>query len=89
MTRELTRRHRIRLAPEAYGVIGSVCSVTIGVKARVRVFAEPRVAAAAVHNPVRTGIVSHWQQYPFCGSLTLDLFDDDGSAGDKPPPYQR
>ena len=48
MTRELAKRHHIRLAPEAYGVIGSVCSVTIGVKARARVFAEPQVAAAAV-----------------------------------------
>jgi len=171
MTRDLPKRHRIRLAPETYGVIGSVCSVTIAVKARARVFADPQVAGAAIqvlkdqaaatdvlifaycimpdhvhlvlgpspscdivafvrrfknlaqraawrhgvvgafwqssfwdhfvrgdepfeamvnyvlHNPVRAGLVSDWQEYPFSGSLTLDLHDDRGTAGDEPPPY--
>ena len=48
MTQVLPQRHRIRLAREVYGVVGSVCSVTFGVKLRARVFANRRIAAAAI-----------------------------------------
>ena len=178
MTRDLPKRRRTRLDREAYGVIGSVCSVTIAVKERARVFGDSQVARAVVQelkdqavvtgvpifaycimpdhvhlvlgpspscdivafvgrfknlaqraawrlgvigafwqrsfwdhfirndepfdgvvnyvlcNPVRAGIVSHWRQYPFAGSLTLDLSGErlesvgDLAAGDEPPPYE-
>jgi len=31
------------------------------------------VANYIVHNPVRAGIVQHWQNYPFSGSLVYEL----------------
>jgi len=31
------------------------------------------VANYIVHNPVRAGIVEHWQNYPFSGSLVYEL----------------
>lgn len=152
---------RIRLPKEVYAEIDAICSVTIGVKARALVFAEPAVAGAAVdvirelasstrvpvygycvmpdhvhlvvgpspacdivtfvgrfknlaqraawslgvsgafwqvsfwdhflrreeqtervvsyvlNNPVRSGLVQRWRDYPFCGSLEFDL-DDEG-----------
>jgi len=56
----LSQRHRIRLANEAYRQLGAVCSVTIGVRARVAVLADRRVAVAAVEvlkdHATRTGV---------------------------------
>ena len=31
------------------------------------------VASYIVHNPVRAGIVQHWKDYGFCGSLVYEL----------------
>src|SRR5690606_14296506 len=42
------RRKRIRLDPAAYAEVGHVCSITIAVRDRRPVFADPVVAACAV-----------------------------------------
>jgi REP element-mobilizing transposase RayT len=42
------RRRRIRLAPNAYAEVGAICSITVAVKDRTPVFADPTVADAAV-----------------------------------------
>jgi hypothetical protein len=31
------------------------------------------VASYIIHNPVRNGIVEHWEDYPFSGSLVYEL----------------
>jgi len=31
------------------------------------------VAEYIIHNPVRSGMVENWEDYPFCGSLVYDL----------------
>jgi len=31
------------------------------------------VANYIIRNPVRAGIVEHWKDYPFCGSLVYEL----------------
>ena len=31
------------------------------------------VADYIIHNPVRSGMVTEWKEYPFCGSLVYDL----------------
>jgi putative transposase len=46
MPTEHPQRRRIRLAPTAYADIGEICSITIAVKGRMPVFANPAVAAA-------------------------------------------
>lgn len=54
------QRRRIRLENEAYGAVGAICSVTVGVKARAKIFADYRVANAAVEvlkdRASRTGV---------------------------------
>ena len=50
------------------------------------------VVKYVLHNPVRSGFVTRWDEYPFCGSLVFDLAGDHvsaGAAGDEPPPYER
>ena len=46
-----------------------------------------RVVEYVLHNPVRRGLVAEWEEYPFSGSLVLDLGWP--LAGDKPPRYSR
>ncbi|MCK6530349.1 transposase [Myxococcota bacterium] len=48
MTNALPRRRHIRLPRSAYAEPNAVCSVTIAVKRRARVFSDPSIAAAAV-----------------------------------------
>jgi len=33
-----------------------------------------------LNNPVRSGLVQQWQDYPFCGSLVFDLTEQDGGG---------
>lgn len=37
-----------------------------------------------LNNPVRAGLVSHWREYPFSGSLALDLSPTLGGGGQAP-----
>jgi putative transposase len=60
MSAALPQRRRIRLGDEAYFEIGAICSVTIGVRARAPIFANPSVAAAGVEtlkgHATKTGV---------------------------------
>ncbi len=45
---QFASRKRIRLDPAAYAIVGTICSVTIGVRGRSPVFADVRATAAAI-----------------------------------------
>ena len=59
----LQPRKRIRLDPAAYAEVGRVCAITIAVRDRARVFADPTVAASVVavlrEHAERTGVSIH------------------------------
>jgi len=63
MPRENPQRRRIRLASAVYADIGEICSITVAVKGRTRVFTTPAVAAAAVdvlrRHAEATGVPAH------------------------------
>jgi len=83
------RRKRTRLPASVYRILGTICSVTIGVQDRLAVFSDVRAAAAATDvlrsharkTSVRVygycvmpdHVVKRWDEYPFCGSLEYDL----------------
>ena len=60
MSAVLSLRRRIRLGAEAYSEMGAICSVTLGIRARAPIFANPSVAAAAVEtlkgHAAKTGV---------------------------------
>ena len=66
MPTEHPQRRRIRLAPTASADIGEICSITIAVKGRMPVFANPAVAAAAGDVLRRHAAVADVPVYAWC-----------------------
>jgi hypothetical protein len=42
------------------------------------------VVSYVLNNPVRAGLATHWREYPFAGSLAIDLSPTDGGGGQAP-----
>src|SRR5437764_396375 len=59
-------RKRIRLGPSEYQQSGAICSVTVAVQGRRRVFAEPRVAGAAVEVLRERASITGVVVYAYC-----------------------
>jgi putative transposase len=60
------RRQRIRLDASCYAEPGAICSITVAVQGRRRVFAEPPVAAAAVEVLRQRAIAAGVPVYAYC-----------------------
>ena len=65
-SKQLRRRKRIRVDASCYAEPGGVCSITIAVKDRRRVFADPAVAAAAVCVLRERAAVTGVSVYAYC-----------------------
>ena len=42
------------------------------------------VVSSVLNNLVRGGLATHWREYPFAGSLAIDLSPTDGGGGQAP-----
>jgi hypothetical protein len=88
MPRENPQRRRIRLAPAVYTDIGEICSITIAMKGRTPVFANPAVAAAAgdvLRRPAAaTGVPVYAWCVWFSGSIVFQLADAGGGQAPRP-----
>jgi hypothetical protein len=75
MSVEHPQRRRIRLAPEVYAEVGAICSITIAVKSRTPVFADPALADAAVDVlQRRRAAVTDVPVYAWCVSPITSIF---------------